>query len=157
MIMRRRGLRKAIIAAPVLATLVCADPAPARAGGRLDGLSDFLSRTPPTTTDSPAAPASHVAPLAWWSIPRRARAAMREMAASRDARVTRCLLVEHEDEVIYEIHARRRLGLFRTEDFVLTRFGEPREDADSRRESRTLRGRWESLRDALRPGPSSHP
>ncbi len=84
----------------------------------------------------------------WWSIPRSARVAAKNLAATQDATVTRCVAVDHNESVSYEIHAARRLGFLKKQDFVLTSISEPKAVADKRREEQTLRRRLARLREA---------
>jgi hypothetical protein len=126
----------------LLATLGTAAPA---FGG------DWFGR-PESSEAGTVEAASRTSTLGWWSIPRRGRVALRDMAKAEDASLGRCVLVEQGDQLTYEIHATRRQGVFRREDFVLTRFSEPKAAAEARREARSLRARWQRIRDAVRPG-----
>lgn len=128
-------------------------PAPAHAGEGLAGLSTHLGRKPVAADDAKSAPPA--SSLRWWSIPRPARVAARNLAAAQDAAVTRCVAVEHDDVISYEIHAARRLGLFKKSEFLLTSVSEPKAVAQKRREEQGLRGRLGSLRDAVWPRSSA--
>lgn len=136
---RRRPIVPAALAALTLAALQATGPA--RAG---DGPGP-----PPAPESAAALPDPDASPLRWWSVPRRARSTLRRMAAAQDASVSRCLLIERDGQVTYEVHAARRRGLLRKEEFVLTRFTEPEAEASARREARSLRGRLGRLRQSV--------
>ena len=138
---KRRVARVAIMAA--IAGLV---PAAARAGEGLTRLSTLLGRKPATAAE--AKPRESHSAMNWWSIPRPARVAAKKLAKSQDASVTRCVAIDQDDKVSYEIHASHHLGLFKRDDFVLTGVSEPKAVAEKRREEQTLRRRMERLRDA---------
>jgi hypothetical protein len=98
--------------------------------------------------------------LHWWSVPRPARVAARELAKKRGASVTKCVAIEGEDQVHYEIHASRRIGLFQRAEFVLTSVSEPKATAEKRREERTFRARMKRFRNAAlgrTPRPDADP
>lgn len=98
---------------------------------------------------------SIVRPVSWWSIPRPARNAVKDLAKSRDASVTRCVAIESANSVTYEFHGSKRLGLFRKTDFVLTSTTEPIAMAKKRQDEQTLKRRWERFRDTIAPRPKA--
>ena len=116
-------------------------------GEGLDRVAKLLGR-------EPANPPTNASTMPWRSIPRPAREAARGLAKSKDASVSRCVAIEKDDTVTYEIHASRRTGLFRRTDFVLTSVSEPKSVAEKRREEQTLRRRVARLRAAIRPEPA---
>ena len=89
--------------------------------------------------------------MAWRSIPPSAREAATNLAKSRDSSVSRCVAIENDQMVTYEIHASHRAGLFQRTDFVLTSVSEPKSVAEKRREEQTLRRRLARLRESLHP------
>ena len=99
----------------------------------------------PTTFENPSRNDPRLKPMPWWTIPRRARVALRQMAAERGASVSRCLRIDDGDQITYEVHATRRTGFLQREDFVLTRVTESREAAQLRQEQHSPRGRLEHL------------
>ena len=116
-----------------------------------------LSFSDSSTAPEKTTPRSHGSWVNWWSIPEPARIAVKKLAASRDASVTRCTSVESDDKITYEFHASRRQGLFRKTDFVLTTVSEPTSVAKKRQEDATLKKRLERLRAAISPRPKPEP
>ncbi|HEU5115211.1 MAG TPA: hypothetical protein VFT74_00900, partial [Isosphaeraceae bacterium] len=100
----------------------------------------------PSTFKTQEQPGPRGQVMPWWTIPRSARVAIREMASERNASVSRCLRIDEGGQITYEVHATRRTGLFQRQDFVLTRISESREAAEERQEQRTLSGRLKTLR-----------
>ena len=123
----------------------------ANAGERLARLGSLLGRESveaEAPDDAKAAPLSST--LNWWSIPKSARVAAKTLAAAKDATVTRCVAVTEGDVVTYEIHASRRVGPFRREDFRLTSVSEPAAVAEKRRQEQTLERRMARVRSAVK-------
>ncbi|MDB5352660.1 MAG: hypothetical protein JWN86_3907 [Planctomycetota bacterium] len=136
-----------------LAAAVLGSPATVHAGEGLAKLSTLLGRKPAAAAEAKSGAVS--SQINWWSIPRPARVAAKDLAAKQDATVSRCVAVEHDDRTSYEIHASRRLGLFKRSDFILTTVSEPSEVAEQRRQQQSLRGRLKRLRDAATKEPTS--
>lgn len=93
----------------------------------------------------------------WWSIPRSARDAVKSLAATRDASVTRCTVTESGNTMTYDFHAARRKGLFRKKEFVLTSATEPTSVAKKRQEEQSLKRRFERFRNGNSPKPANEP
>lgn len=118
----------------------------ARAGA--DGWTTF-GATPSASVA--AKPGVVSKPVRWWSIPRTARTAAKNLAASRDASVSRCVAIEQDDQILYEFHASRRLGFLKKQDFVLTSISEPKTVSEKRKEQQSLKGRLARLREPSQP------
>lgn len=134
---------RATLALAATATLAIAMPSPSFG-------DDATAPAPSSQAGESSVPVTSASPLNWWVMPWRARIALRRLASQRQARITRCLIIEHDQFVTYEIHGRRRVGLLGGEDIVLTRFTESRYDAEGRREARSIRGRLARIGDAHR-------
>lgn len=140
---------RAKLAGAAFAAAVIAGLAPSTdAGDRLPRLSSLINRK---AVDVPETkPAENDSVMNWWSVPRPARVAAKKLAKSQDASVTRCVAIEREDKVAYEIHASHNLGLFKKDDFVLTSVSEPKATAEKRKEEQTLKGRVRRLREGAK-------
>ena len=153
---RAFGARSRVLAGLAMATLSCMIPAPARAGEGLDRISALFARKPEAKKESrDAAPSPVPSRVNWWSIPRPARDAAKELAASKKAAVTRCTATEQEGQVMYRFYASRRTGLIQKTEFLLTSVSEPQAVAQQRRDQQTLRYRLEHLGDSRKPKTSS--
>ena len=150
----RRLLRTSLAAAAVAGLI----PGSAPAGDRLAKLFD---RKPANITAPESPPESAKGPagstMRWSSVPRPARDAAKKLAAAKDASVTRCVAIEGDDMVSYEIHAAHHLGLFKKDDFVLTSVSESRGAAETRKREQTLSYRLKHLRDNKRKPLNANP
>jgi hypothetical protein len=138
---------------------VLAAGASAQGGDEPSRIASFLHRDPSprpagasaTGDAKPGGPVS--SSLAWRKISAPARTAAKKLAATQDAAVTRCVAIEQNGVVTYEIHASHRLfgPIHKRDDFVLTSVNEPATVAENRRESQTLKSRIERMKTALGP------
>ena len=148
------GLRRRVCSSFAALVLAGFLPATTHAG---DGLSRLFNRKAASPINADEKPGPVASTMNWRSIPRPARDAAKKLAATKDASVTRCVAIEGDDMISYEIHASHHLGPFKKDDFVLASVSEPATAAEARRKEQTLSYRLRHLGRARRKGLSANP